>query len=64
MICYTLHIKDEKPIAVTFRDKEQIRDFVKKGNHIVTLNTEKGPMFISAERFVALVPKTVEVQSE
>ena len=56
MICYILHIKDKKPIAVTFRDKGQSRNFLKEGDHIVKLNTEKCSIFISSESFVALVP--------
>ncbi len=64
MLHYTLHIKGQEPIVVTFKDKAQSRDFLKEGNNIVTLNTEKGSIFISAESFVALVPKDVDVRSK
>lgn len=62
MICYIMHIKDKKPIAVTFRDKGQSRNFLKEGDHIVKLNTEKCSIFISSGSFVALVPKDIEIQ--
>lgn len=62
MLCYILHIKGQSPITVTFKDKAQSRDFLKEGDHIVKLNTEKGSIFISAESFVALVPKDIEIQ--
>ncbi|WP_287373010.1 hypothetical protein [Prosthecochloris sp.] len=71
MNSYVLHIKDQHPISVTFKDKAQGSNFLKEGESILTLSTEKGSMFVSTSSFVALIPQdigqpatTVETEKE
>lgn len=57
---YVLHIKNQHPIHVTFKDKAQRSNFLRESENILTLNTEKGSIFVSTSSFVALIPQTIE----
>jgi hypothetical protein len=63
MNSYVLHIKDQHPISVTFKDKAQRSNFLKEGENILTLNTEKGSIFVSTSSFVALIPQDIGQQA-
>ena len=59
MNSYVLHIKDQHPIYVTFKDKAQRSNFLRESENILTLNTDKGSIFVSTSSFVALIPQDI-----